>query len=68
MAKLIKKIELEDGDWFELYETGATYKSIFTSCDGAIKEEKKHSHIQAAMNSRANRYFEKMKSYEVTEC
>ena len=64
MAKLIKKIELEDGDYFELYETGNTYKSIFTQCDGAIKEEKRHINIYAALNSRANKYFEKAKGYE----
>ena len=65
MAKLIKKIELEDGDWYELYETGSTYTSIFASCGGAIKEEKKHSHIQAALNNRNHKYFVKMKALEI---
>lgn len=64
MKKLIKKIELQEGDWYELYETGKTYKSVYTSCDGAINEEQTHVSIQAAMNSRQHKYFTKMQILE----
>ena len=64
MSKLFKKIELQDGDWYELYETGKTYKSVYTSCDGLIVEEKKHSHLQAALNNRHHKYFVKMEKIE----
>ncbi len=65
MAKIIRSIELIEGDKIELIETGKTYK--VRRFDTLLNEttEKRHKDQITALTSRAWKHFVAMKELEI---
>ena len=73
MKNLIERIELEDGDTYELFSTGKSFKSVVTYPERTLRDgtpvaswtkEVRHGHYDAAVNYKRRVSFVKMKDLE----